>query len=1462
MKRTLFRKPFVHFLVLLLFIGILPIGALALDGDDDPAVGLLDLSFGEDDYGRPGFSMTPEFNNETTDYTVTMPDYASKLYCYAKAVNDTDKIYAYQEFNDTYARSSVPSESWKKLSGLTEGTDGIEYIYHIGAAPNIDNTDDAVYHVTVQRAVTLEALTVNDTLCPSFEKDTLNYTAGVAEDATTVNITATGYASDYTLTIDGAAATSGEAATVNLDWDGNGKMTVPIVVSYDGAVSTTYTLTLIRETEVDTPVISMQPQGATYLDTVTEVTPLKVRASANGTLSYQWYSNTTDSNDGGDKIDGATADTYTPVVDNVDTTAQTTYYYCIVTNTNGESDTFTAKSSTAKVMVKPDPTPVASIVTSDGNDVPAEGYAYNSGETNVTTLKVNMSTRADGGTWTYQWRSTTGSVPGTTDQQSFTPETNRDMSYTLKCVVTYTVDGVAYTVDSANTVPVQITAVSAQAPVITTQPVSQDYQVGAPYVFPLTVAASRTDGGAITYQWYSSSDNESFTAIADSTTNKYEPPISDTPVTTYYYCKITNTVESSNGNTYTTTANTDTAIICFKTIDDLGGDWTGEGTENAPYLIQNIADLTLLRDLVNSGINFEGTYFELTADIDLPGDWVPIGGLKPGASNGGNGANILPFSATLDGDNHTVTVAEDGKCLFGYVRHAYIKNLNIYGKQIAGYGLVEHYDVDYGPTAKYSDYTALGYPLTVEIDHVTLKSGTKTQKAGFIGGFGSGSNMVNIYDCIAESDVIIGYDKDQSGIGSFAGSFNGSIANCVSYATVYGVNNVGGLIGAKGQSMGINMFMDCAFHGTVEATGNNVGGIVGSGYTSASAPNTPCITIQNCYADGSVTGLDYVGGIFGGEPASKQCWANGIGYIQNNYFVGTVNGTKNGGADYVGGVIGYMNSLDRYNVISNNYYVEGCGATKGIGGVGAVDLTTTTRYNRSDDPTGADADKLVKSVTSTSLTDGTLLDALNAGKNSSGNWIQDTSYPIFGNNDHLLYLTVTDHKSTYSGGDAIDMSSAVVTGIYSDGTTKTIDPEDVTVTGFNSDVKNYITVTVTYDNHFVLLELRIKNNADYDGNVASAKELVSGNTYHVNMSAANTENNVKIKIEEAISSLDLNGVNYAVAMDSITPAVAGTADNSTVTDGSFSATVTLSKGTATDIVVITGSITATSYDYSNDLTSAKNAVKGMSYNVPQTLASSVDALKAEIEKKIAALDLNGVDVVVAIDDFTAAVAGTENDKPGNDGSFEATVTLTGGTFSDAVAISGKIKATAFPTNWSEKFVDVVKDSWYYDSVAYALAHELFNGVSDSSFDPSGSMTRAMLVTVLYRIENEPDVSGTNNFSDVEAGEWYTNAVIWAAGQQIISGYGDGIFGTNDRITREQMATILYRYAQLKELDVTKTSSLSEYSDANQISSWALDAMKWCVAEELIYGIDSTTLSPQGYASRAQVATILMRFLEK
>jgi len=139
------------------------------------------------------------------------------------------------------------------------------------------------------------------------------------------------------------------------------------------------------------------------------------------------------------------------------------------------------------------------------------------------------------------------------------------------------------------------------------------------------------------------------------------------------------------------------------------------------------------------------------------------------------------------------------------------------------------------------------------------------------------------------------------------------------------------------------------------------------------------------------------------------------------------------------------------------------------------------------------------------------------------------------------------------------------------------------------------------------------------------------------------------------------------------------------------------------------------------------------------------------------------------------------------------------------------------------------------------------------------MTRAMLVTVLYRLDNMPDTVDSSFFSDVVAGEWYTAAVTWANTNGIVKGYNAYTFGTEDYITREQLAAILYRYAQSKYYDVSDSADLFEYQDAEDISDWALIAMKWAVAEELITGVSDTTLDPAGYASRAQVATLIMRF---
>ncbi len=177
------------------------------------------------------------------------------------------------------------------------------------------------------------------------------------------------------------------------------------------------------------------------------------------------------------------------------------------------------------------------------------------------------------------------------------------------------------------------------------------------------------------------------------------------------------------------------------------------------------------------------------------------------------------------------------------------------------------------------------------------------------------------------------------------------------------------------------------------------------------------------------------------------------------------------------------------------------------------------------------------------------------------------------------------------------------------------------------------------------------------------------------------------------------------------------------------------------------------------------------------------------------------------------------------------------------------------------FTDVAADAWYADAVAYAVEHGLMNGTSASTFSPLMTTDRAMIVTILYRLEGEPAVTGTSAFSDVADGQWYTDAVIWAADNGIVTGYDTGAFGPGDTITREQMAAILYRYASYKGYDVTASADLSGYADQAQISGYALTAMQWANAEGLITGTSDSTLTPGGSATRAEAATILMRFAQ-
>ena len=179
----------------------------------------------------------------------------------------------------------------------------------------------------------------------------------------------------------------------------------------------------------------------------------------------------------------------------------------------------------------------------------------------------------------------------------------------------------------------------------------------------------------------------------------------------------------------------------------------------------------------------------------------------------------------------------------------------------------------------------------------------------------------------------------------------------------------------------------------------------------------------------------------------------------------------------------------------------------------------------------------------------------------------------------------------------------------------------------------------------------------------------------------------------------------------------------------------------------------------------------------------------------------------------------------------------------------------------DNFTDVSENDWYYESVKFAVENRLFSGISDRQFNPNGPMTRAMLATVVYKMEGLPSGIYQNKFVDVEGDKWYTNAILWANAKGIARGYGHGRFGTNDPITREEVAVILYKYARFKGYDIENKVDLSTYDDFLDISPWAQEAMEWANANNIISGRSEKRLSPKDIATRAELTSILKKLME-
>ena len=580
---------------------------------------------------------------------------------------------------------------------------------------------------------------------------------------------------------------------------------------------------------------------------------------------------------------------------------------------------------------------------------------------------------------------------------------------------------------------------------VDTQPEAMMYREGtaAEDITPLSVHMTETKAGeSYEYTWFCNRNKETIsgatmltgeTISEDGRTSQYTPDASKGGTYTYY-CVIAK--KDAEGNVLAST------ITKAAKVAITYSSFNGNGTAEDPYQMTSQADLTVLYNLVAAGNDMKNVCFQMTQDITLDTSWKPIGI----AARTGN----RTFGGIFDGADHTLTIAKGGRPLLAYVNGAEVKNLKIYGEQIAGAGLV-------------NSYTGVGLSgNAITIDNVRLLSGTQTLKSGLVASMGgngfahaSAGFVITIRNCVIEEGVVVGYDGSQAAIGSFAGAINGTVENCESSATVKGTSSVGGILACRDNAMSQCVVKNSKFHGTVEATGNCAGGIVAAGYGNQTAPNGAKPTILNCTVDGTVKGNKYVGGIFGGDLYVAQTWDNVVGSISANKFTGTVIGNE-----YVGAIIGYLDSLNRYDNIAGNTYKATDDVKVGIGYVKYLDTSYENptvmegtvvfntgkgtsecpkvegcawkeNHNRTDDPLGKDADALTK-ATNTS--------------------------------ESICYELKAEGKckTEYQIGEDLDLNGLEITGYWDNNKVTKIDLKDIAISGYNKNQTGKQSVALSY----------------------------------------------------------------------------------------------------------------------------------------------------------------------------------------------------------------------------------------------------------------------------------------------------------------------------------------------------------------------------------------------------------------
>ena len=325
--------------------------------------------------------------------------------------------------------------------------------------------------------------------------------------------------------------------------------------------------------------------------------------------------------------------------------------------------------------------------------------------------------------------------------------------------------------------------------------------------------------------------------------------------------------------------------------------------------------------------------------------------------------------------------------------------------------------------------------------------------------------------------------------------------------------------------------------------------------------------------------------------------------------------------------------------------------------------------------------------------------------------------------------------------------------------------------------------------------------------------------------------------------------------------------------GGAGASVTPIAGTSGAWLEGSGTVTMNSLSDEVSLADSEISVTARGTNARFALADGIDSatvsgsgnlalncIAGDVTVAFNGTAANGVTLARSGDSVTISGASGGSVVVSENGATTTTTTITPGQ-DVSVTLDGDINEEPDTPAGDMPFTDVRTSDWFYDPVKYVYEEGLMTGTGATAFAPNVTTTRAMIVSILYRLEGGPAVSGNSSpFNDVHTSDWYYDAVRWAERTGVVGGVGDGRFAPNTAITREQLAAMLMNYANYKHQNVSARADLSRYSDADRVSAWAEDAVAWANAEGYISGMTTTTIAPQGSATRAQVAAILQRYL--